>query len=359
MFLDAITFVVGAGASTEYGEGVFPVGGGLRTRIEDGYNFNVGRFDQRLETGDKLLFQSLRRRFQRRMEDFEKRLAAARLIKDHLYMFPSIDAFIDHYDDDDNCVAEMGKAAIAVQIARAERECLMAPDPERSSYSFDIKRLKDSWLEPFARILMDNVRDPHEVGEGVSIICFNYDRCIEFYLIEALRRRYRIDYSEARQIVGKMNIVHPYGTLGSLPEQELMHDASHPEFGPDVDDRFDVWSLVPNIKTYTERVEEGEALSRIRKAMTNCRHLVFLGFGFTTENMKLLSTAETAPKPDIKQFMLATAVGISQHGRPALQEKISGLFANPIGTQWQRSTMIEVGMGCAALLNSHYLMLQR
>ncbi|MFL5014413.1 hypothetical protein [Rhizobium sp.] len=359
MFVDEITFVVGAGASTEYGEKVFPVGSGLRTRIEEGFNF-TGRLNWgNTDTGDKGLFNAIRRRCQVQTEEYQKRIAASLLIKDHLYMFPSIDAFIDHYDDDDNCVAEMGKAAIAVQIARAERRCLMAPNPERSSYSFDIRRLEGSWLEPFARILMDNVRDPHDVGRGVSIICFNYDRCIEFYLIEALRRRYRIDYSEARQIVGKMNIVHPYGTLGPLPEQELMHDASHPNFGPDVDDRFDVWSLVPNVKTYTERVEEGETLSRIHSAMTNCRHLVFLGFGFTTENLKLLSTAETAPKPDTKQFMLATALGIFQHGRPALQEMISGLFANPNGTQWQRSTMIEVGMGCAGLLNSYYLMLQR
>ncbi|MGR9131739.1 hypothetical protein [Rhizobium leguminosarum] len=358
MFLDEITFVVGAGASTEYGQKVFPVGSGLRTRIEEGYNF-TGRLNWgTTDSGDKELFNAIKRRYRVQTEDYQKRIAASLLIKDHLYMFPSIDAFIDHYDHEDNCVAEMGKAAIAVQIARAESSCLMAPDPERSSYSFDIKRLKDSWLEPFARILMDNVRDPHEVGEGVSIICFNYDRCIEFYLIEALRRRYRIDYSEARQIVGKMNVVHPYGTLGPLPEHEMMHDASHPNFGPDVDGRFDVWNLVPNIKTYTERVEEGEALSRIHKAMTDCRHLVFLGFGFTTENMKLLSTGDSFPRPDAKNFMLTTGVGVYEQVVPSLKDNISDLFANPNGTQWQDSTRVEVDMGCAKLLNSYYLMLQ-
>ncbi len=359
MFLEKITFVVGAGASTEYGQKVFPVGSGLRTRIEEGFNF-TGRLNWgETNSGDRELFNAIKRRYRAQTEDYQKCIEAARLIKDHLYMFPSIDAFIDHYAEDDNRVAEMGKAAIAAQIARAERKCLMAPNPDFSSYSFDIKRLQDSWLEPFARILMDNVRDPHEVGKEVSIICFNYDRCIEFYLIEALRRRYGIDYSEARQIVGKMNIMHPYGTLGPLPEQELLPDARHPNFGPDVDDRYDVWSLVPNIKTYTERVEEGEALSRIHSAMTDCRHLVFLGFGFTTENMKLLSTSEIAPKPDNKQLMLSTGVGIFPHVMLALREKIAGLFANPNGTQWQRSTEIEMKTGCAELLNSYYLMLQR
>ncbi|TBF42872.1 hypothetical protein [Rhizobium leguminosarum] len=359
MFLEEITFVVGAGASTEYGQKVFPVGDGLRTRIEEGYNF-TGRLNWgTTDSGDKELFNAIKRRYRVQTEDYQKRLAASLLIKDHLYMFPSIDAFIDHYDHEDNCVAEMGKAAIAVQIARAESRCQMAPDPERSSYSFDIKRLKDSWLEPFARILMDNVRDPHEIGKGVSIICFNYDRCIEFYLIEALRRRYRIDYSEARQIVGKMNIMHPYGTLGPLPDQELMHDVSHPNFGPDVDDRFDVWSLVPNIKTYTERVEEGEALSRIHTAMADCRHLVFLGFGFTTENMKLLTTAQVAPEPHTKELMLTTGVGIPSESGVALRDKVAGLFASPKGTQWQDSTRIQINMGCAGLLNSYYLRLQR
>ncbi|MBB3311484.1 hypothetical protein FHT78_003249 [Rhizobium sp. BK196] len=335
------------------------MGGGLRTRIEEGFNF-TGRLNWgTTDGGDKGLFNAIKRRYSVQTENYQKRLAASLLIKDHLYMFPSIDAFIDHYADEDNCVAEMGKAAIAVQIARAERRCLMAPDPEKSSYSFDIRRLKNSWLEPFARILMDNVRDPREVGNGVSIICFNYDRCIEFYLIEALRRRYRIDYSEARQIVGKMNILHPYGTLGPLPDQELMHDASHPNFGPDVDDRFDAWSLIAGIKTYTERVEEGEALSRIHTAMADSRHLVFLGFGFTTENMKLLSTTETMLYPRHKHTMLTTGVGVYEQVVPSLKGKISDLFANPNGNQWQGSTTVEVGMGCAELLNSYYLMLQQ
>ncbi|MGR9499419.1 hypothetical protein ACU8OJ_21925 [Rhizobium leguminosarum] len=359
MFLDRITFVVGAGASTECGPGAFPVGTGLRSQIEVGYDFSGAIEWGRLDTGDKGLFSKLWLRYQNQTESLRKCLAAARLIKDHLYMFPSIDAFIDQYSEQDDCVEEMGKAAIVVNIARAERQSILAPSSESSSYSFDIRRMKASWLEPFARILMDNVKDPHEVGKEVSIICFNYDRCIEFYLIEALRRRYRIEYPEARQIVGKMTIIHPYGTLGPLPDREGFHDVQHPNFGPDVDDRFDPWHLIPNIKTYTERMEEGDALRRIRNAVAGCRHLVFLGFGFTTENMKLLSTVEVSPKPDIKQLMLTTGIGLSTQVVSAVQGKVAGLFANPNGNSWPKSTVVEVGMGCAALLNSYYLKLQR
>jgi hypothetical protein len=156
-----------------------------------------------------------------------------------------------------------------------------------------------------------------------------------------------------------MNIIHPYGTLGPLPDQEGFHDERHPNFGPDVDDRFDPWHLIPNIKTYTEQIEEGDALSRLRGAIADSRHLVFLGFGFTTENMKLLSTSAVASKPDIKRLMLTTGVGISTQVVSAVQEKVAGLFANPNGNHWPNSTVVEVGMGCAALLNSYYLRLQR
>ncbi|MDQ4406507.1 hypothetical protein RBU00_09770 [Rhizobium sp. AN63] len=222
MFLKNTTFIVGAGASTEYGLGAFPIGSELRSMIQDGYSFSGDLRYGRISRGDRLLFDAIRRRHRDDESGLQKRLEAAELISTNLYMFPSIDAFIDHYEDGTNHVGELGKLAIAAYIARAERKSKLFKDSERGGDGFSIRALSNAWVEPFARILMDAVKNPEELAEGVSIICFNYDRCIEMYLLEALRSRYRMPYQDARRIVGAMNIIHPYGTLGRCQKQNLV-----------------------------------------------------------------------------------------------------------------------------------------
>ena len=48
----------------------------------------------------------------------------------------------------------------------------------------------DTWYSAFAQILFQDV--PHSqvngVFDGISIVCFNYDRCIEHYLTCELMR---------------------------------------------------------------------------------------------------------------------------------------------------------------------------
>jgi hypothetical protein len=59
MFVDKITFVIGAGASTEYGKNVFPIGSELRARIQGGFAFSGNIRYGETATGDKSLFRSM------------------------------------------------------------------------------------------------------------------------------------------------------------------------------------------------------------------------------------------------------------------------------------------------------------
>lgn len=68
-------------------------------------------------------------------------------------------------------------------------------------------------------MLFDGVRnsDVDNVGSNITIICFNYDRCIEMYLEHAIVNAFRdVPADRARQIVARINIIHPYGSLGNL-----------------------------------------------------------------------------------------------------------------------------------------------
>jgi len=49
--------------------------------------------------------------------------------------------------------------------------------------------------------------------DNISIICFNYDRCIEHYLYSALVAHYGITKPAAAKIMGKLRIHHPYGVI--------------------------------------------------------------------------------------------------------------------------------------------------
>jgi hypothetical protein len=52
--------------------------------------------------------------------------------------------------------------------------------------------------------------------ENASFIIFNYDRCLEQFLVNALPRLYAISETEADSIVHNINIIHPYGSVGEL-----------------------------------------------------------------------------------------------------------------------------------------------
>jgi len=56
--------------------------------------------------------------------------------------------------------------------------------------------------------------DVDEIFNNVSIVCFNYDRCIEIFLKEALITYYKIDEIKSVDLVGRLNIIHPYGSVG-------------------------------------------------------------------------------------------------------------------------------------------------
>src|SRR5262249_21509255 len=51
----------------------------------------------------------------------------------------------------------------------------------------------------------------------LSIITFNYDRSLEYYLLTALRSSYNKTSDECAQALEAIPIVHVYGQLGEIP----------------------------------------------------------------------------------------------------------------------------------------------
>ncbi|MBT5868651.1 MAG: hypothetical protein HOH38_07430 [Nitrospinaceae bacterium] len=303
MFKEKTVFVVGAGASSEYG---LPVGIELANTIASlmRFEFDFGQ----LQEGDRKILNVLKHKFNNQNEPVNSHLQAARRISEGVTQTDSIDQYLYIHGDDEEAIF-CGKAAVVRAILEAEKESNLYYDLTAHPQMIDFENLNNHWLKPFFTQLIAGRQKAHlnEIFRGITIICFNYDRCIEHYLIHALQKAYFIPPSEAAKLVSLLEIFYPYGKVGEL-KTDL--NPNGVPFGADLNvDKF--IQTVQGIRTYTEQVEDENSLVRIKRSITNANAIVFLGFAYHPQNMEIL-------KPDnIKELttnIFGTAYGISDHG---------------------------------------------
>jgi hypothetical protein len=125
-----------------------------------------------------------------------------------------------------------------------------------------------------------------DIFNNLTIINFNYDRCIEHFLFHAMQRLYpsKGETYVTDLINTKLKIIHPYGVVGSLPWQSRTKAVV---FGGG---RFnDLAELSEQIRTYNEEVEDTKKVDTIREELLQAKRIVFLGFHFHKQNVELLS----------------------------------------------------------------------
>ena len=310
MFKDNTVFVIGAGASAEFG---LPVGSHLTETIKSDCNFRIDEFGRFL-SGARAIFQLYENKFGRndsaKVAQFNLRLDKSRQIAKSIDSAESIDEYIFRYANDP-LVAEIGKLHIAHAISLAEKNSILSPD---NNFPDNFSVANETWIWSFAKTLMNGVKveDVETIGQNISIICFNYDRCIEHYLEHALMRGFHeLTEKDARNIVGQINIIHPYGWLGNL--------GAFP-FGKA--DRFG--NMAENLITWSETISDPEVIQKLRAAVQSARQLVFMGFGFAAQNMGLLSTQPTEI-PERFPNVYSTGSGIPREVEAVLKEKIISL----------------------------------
>src|SRR4051812_25728006 len=77
----------------------------------------------------------------------------------------------------------------------------------------DHSRVRDTWYHRFIQVLHTGVakHDIESIFDNVAIITFNYDRCIEHFIPEALQAIYHIPAGDAYHLAAKLTIIHPHG----------------------------------------------------------------------------------------------------------------------------------------------------
>ena len=177
-----------------------------------------------------------------------------------------------------------------------------------------------------------------EIFDRVSFIVFNYDRCVEFFLLHAPQRLYALSERDAGTILDDLDIVHPYGLIdGATPFGDLARYSTN---------------LASGIKTYTEQIGDAEVLKTISDKVRSADHIVFLGFAYHNQNMTILKPAELMKLG--KKRVFGTAYGMAKSDVTVVTHQIADWFdwLNH-GRPMVDEVNLENELKCAALFD-HY-----
>ncbi|RZF59116.1 hypothetical protein EWE75_23495 [Sphingomonas populi] len=333
MFRRGTLFIIGAGASCEIG---LPSGDGLRDHIIEALAPERGNATQAFKNqavNDAIVeaVQSVDRNgWENEMRAYR---AMAERVRKALPLAQSIDNYLDAHRGN-TIIETLGKIGIASSILSAEaNSALVKKDSKRIQSSPWSDKLLSSWYIPFIQLLnagrpldeIDNLFD------NVSFVIFNYDRCFEAFLVEAITAYYQIGVARAKAIIGNATIIHPYGKVGDLPWQGGL---SVPLGG---DNNINLLEVSREIRTFTETVDSGLA-ARIKDVVAAAETIVFMGFGFLEQNMQLMRHHSGNGSA---RRVFATTAGISDSDAEVVKQKIVQMVNRPIYSSqmsdWQQS----------------------
>jgi hypothetical protein len=282
MRIQKTLLVLGAGASQGFG---LPLGSGLRNLIADDLNIMFDRdWGQTLESGSSEIVEALRilvRHSDGRNGDINPHRAAAIQISRSMRLSGSIDEYIERHKED-TLKMLCAKLAIAKAIVQSERNSPIYVDPTGRNDPFE--HASESWLALMLRDLTRGLgkSDLPSAFENLTVVNFNYDRCVEHFAYQWFQTIYDLSESESADICKRIKIYHPYGSLGPLRYQSPNDCVP---YGGEIDSR-GLIQIADRIKTYSEAIDEHPSF--LESDVTSANRVVFLGFGFHQQNVDLL-----------------------------------------------------------------------
>jgi hypothetical protein len=181
----------------------------------------------------------------------------------------SIDAFLEHRPEFIN----LGKNAIAEALIPFEQEQLLFP-PVNDWYGYLLNQL--------------NAQHNQFANNRLSILTYNYDRSLEWYLYKALKARFGLNDENALIMIKSIPIIHLHGKLGNLPWEENgrpYHESL---------DRPEIYMSRDKIKIIHELNPDDAEFQRARHLLSERSQIIFLGFGYNRTNIQRLQPANWA-----------------------------------------------------------------
>jgi hypothetical protein len=293
-----IVFVLGAGASRDYG---FPLGYELVHAV-------MNKLAKDTET---------RRRFvgytgcsEEEVSEFIHSLNAS--------AHNSVDAFLEHRRE----FMKVGKAAIAYCLIECEHpdKLYRERDPTGNWLRYLLAQMRSNTFEEFA-------------SNKVGFITFNYDRCLEYFLCTALAASFKRAEEESAEVLNKIPIIHVHGQLGYLPAWGKKN--SRPFWlEPDADM---LRMCIEEIKVMHEGADVvTPEYEKARNLLATANKVYFMGVGFNSLNLQRL-----AIKSLNDDIAYATGRGLNSNETGRLQ------------SQFGRKLHILTNCDCLTMLRQH------
>ena len=226
--------------------------------------------------------------------------------------------------------------------------------PDRAPTFRDEFKLHQTWFASLSRGLNDGIRrdEVTRLFEKVSFIVFNYDRCVEHFLQNTIRKHYGLSDAEVQSVLQTLIILHPYGTIAALPWQ----DGQGLPFGFPTN-RPNLLMMVRQIKTFTERIDDSANLAAIKKEFAEATTLVFLGFSYHELNMRILDPGRECATRNV----FGTAFGVSEHDVEDIKNEIRPIVRRSLSEHRIRGSdhivherlYIRPDLKCAMLLDEY------
>jgi hypothetical protein len=338
MFRHRTLFILGAGASNEIG---MPTGVNLATLISSKMDIVFSDDGQQVGDGDREIFRQVCSGIPVSSQDCQR---AAWLIRDGVQLSNSIDDFLDIHSE--NKIANrLGKSAIVKTVLEAEAGSWLNFKGRFDRPALDFSRIADTWYVKFIRMLGRGLprENAREIFNNVAFIVFNYDRCLEYFLLLALQFLYQMPEEEACEILSDLTIIHPYGSAGDL--RSSAKPGGVPFGGPHAFSA-DYFALSDQIRTYSEEILGGGQLNAVRLEVAHAERIIFLGFAFWKQNLNLI-IPDKPIAPPIPVF--ATAHGFSPDDLLVVRTNIGALFGGAqLGT-----IRLRPELKCAALFDNY------
>ncbi len=237
--------ILGAGASAPYG---FPTGRQLLFEIADTLN--------NLSSDTVLQLRQLGFK-----DDMIKKFRNELLQSSQ----PSVDAFLEKKPE----YMDLGKTVIACALIPRERPEILVRGRNQEWYEYLFNQL-DSSREEFP-------------NNELSIITFNYERSLQWFLFVSVQNSYSLNDKEAAELVRSIPIVHIYGDLGSL-----FNDSDYVRpFSPELNETT-ISRAVSRIAIVHEANVTEDAFSDAYDIIERAEIVSFLGFGYLEVNVERL-----------------------------------------------------------------------
>ena len=279
------------------------------------YTFDFSR----PKTGDHAIFEALKIILAEGGEvtRLNEHMRAARQLGQSADQALSIDNVIDALEDPK--IELIGKLGITRAIWKAESGSHNFSKVDHNPDSLDINRFSGTWYSSLTKLLTENVRRSgiDNIFDNLTIVNFNYDRCLEHYLPFSLASYYGVNVTDVRKVMPSLTMYRPYGQAGRLPWQQGQGPSV--QFGGGTVDQ--LAQVAPQIRTFTERLEDDAELGAMREAVSSAERIVFLGFAFHRQNVELISSNVSG----IAEFV-ATAYQISESDKSVIGAELAKAF---------------------------------